>query len=228
MEEDRDMTYGEFVGLVEKLVGMEVLSYDDVFMWFIQKPGADFACPFFYALGADRFMQVLREGMKELPEEKIKEVADACSVKTVIEHIMGKGADALIGLLDFKDAEKSDEDKFGGMVTIAGAIYNQLCGKGLVGKIDSKEEATSAVFGFRVYGGKWIPVLAKLPEGRTARIPDEVQAKFTKYMLGAATDLESGQVKRVPIASVEPDVLEWIEILRDFHLYDGQNAISGG
>ena len=93
--------------------------------------------------------------------------------------------------------------------------------------IDGPEETSTAVFGFRVFNGKWIPVLAKLPSDsdgiRTITVPPEVKDKLEEY----TRKLDVGQVMVTSLSSMDPDVLEFLEITRNPHLYDSQNSLSG-
>ena len=83
--------------------------------------------------------------------------------------------------------------------------------------IDGPEETSTAVFGFKVFNGKWIPVLAKLPSDsdgvRTIKVPPEIKNKLTMLAQG----LNAGEIMRV---SPDPDVLEFLEITRNPHLYE--------
>lgn len=93
--------------------------------------------------------------------------------------------------------------------------------------IDGPEETSTAVFGFKVFNGKWIPVLAKLPSDsdgvRTIRVPPEVADKLSAY----TKRLNTGELMRVDMSSMDSDVLEFLEITRNPHLYDSQNSLSG-
>ena len=93
--------------------------------------------------------------------------------------------------------------------------------------IDGPEETSTAVFGFKVFNGKWIPVIAKLPEDgdgvRAIRIPSNVQEKLSVY----TQKLGIGEFMVSSLSSMDPDVVEFLEITRNPHLYDSQNALSG-
>ena len=81
-------------------------------------------------------------------------------------------------------------------------------------------------FVFKVFNGKWIPVIAKLPEDndgvRTIRIPNDVQEKLSVY----TQKLSTGEFMISSLSAMDPDVVEFLEIARNPHLYDSQNAIS--
>ena len=124
--EDRDMTYGEFVGLLGRLVGLGVLREDDVVMRFIQQPGADFACPFLYAMGGERVTDMIKQNAPGVPDEDVERFVARSSVKSVSDQFRSKYADEAIGLLDFKDASKPEDEKFGGYLTEAGLLHHKL------------------------------------------------------------------------------------------------------
>lgn len=226
MYEDRDMTYGELGNLLGRLIELGVAYENDIFMWFIQQPNADFACPFLYTLQASRFEELVKTHIPEAIPENISNIVKTCSVKAVSERIMSGEVGVLdenIGLLDFKDDSRSADEKFGGIVTIAGTIYNSMREKGFVGKIDNKDEIYSAVFGFRLFDEKWIPILAKIPDGRSLTVPDCVKSWLNEN--GQA--FKPGELMKIQLSSMPPDMLEWLETIRNFRFYDGQNAISG-
>lgn len=108
-----------------------------------------------------------------------------------------------------------------------GLLYHKLQQQGIVGMIDGPEETSTAVFGFKVFNDKWIPVIAKLPEDsdgvRTIRIPSNVQEKLSVY----AQKLSIGEFMVSSLSSMDPDVVEFLEITRNPHLYDCQNSLSG-
>ena len=132
-----------------------------------------------------------------------------------------------IGLLDFKDESKPENEKFGGYLTAAGLLYHKLQQQGLVGIMDGPDEKSTAVFAFKIFNGKWIPVIVKLPEDsdgmRTIRIPNDVQEKLSVYI----QKLNVGEFMVSSLSSMDQDVVEFLEITRNPHLYDSQNSLSG-
>ena len=230
MYEDRDMTYGELVGLLGRLIGLGVLREDDVVMRFIQQQNVDFACPFLYVMRRERVSDMIRQNAPNVPDEDIAQFVANNSVASVSGQIRSRHADKMeenIGLLDFKDKSKPENEKFGGYLTAAGLLHHKLQQQGLVGMIDGPDEKSTAVFGFKVFNGKWIPVIAKLPEdsdgARTIKVPNDVQEKLSVYM----QKLNTGEVMVSSLSAMDPDVVEFLEIARNPHLYDSQNALSG-
>jgi len=215
----RDMTYGEVARLLRRLVGLGVLYDDDAVLEFIQRPGVDFACPFLYVMSAARCREIAAAHVPDLDQAFI----DASSVKSVLKQLDGRSPDEVVGLLDFKDESKTEDEKFGGLLTYAGLLYNDLYRKGLVGKMDDVSEIASSVFVFRLFNGKWIPGLAKVADGRGIKVPDTVRSWVREY----GKDLVAGQVMHVPPSSMDAEMLEWLEITRNFHFYDGQDDLSG-
>lgn len=228
--ESRDMTYGELIGLMERLVGLGVLREDDVVMRFIQQPDVCFACPVLYVMRRERVEELIRQNMPNLPAEDVSPFVEKSSVKNVKAQIAANYAGRLdenIGLLDFKDASKPENEKFGGYLTAVGFLHHKMNQQGLVGIIDGPDEKSTAVFMAKVFNGKWIPVIAKLPDDegnvRKLLVPPEIQSKLAAYMQ------QAGLNKLVPmsLSSLEPDVVEFLEISRNPHLYDGQDTVSG-
>ena len=84
MYEDRDMTYGELVGLLGRLIGLGVLREDDVVMRFIQQQNVDFACPFLYAMRWERVSDMIRQNAPNVPDEDIAQFVANNSVKSVL------------------------------------------------------------------------------------------------------------------------------------------------
>lgn len=225
MHEDRDMTYGELVGLFGRLVELGALREYDVVMRFVQMQGADFACPFLYTMGRERVSGMIKQAAPNVPDEDVARFVEKNSVKSVSDQFGQKPADEAIGLLDFKDASKPEGEKFGGYLTEAGVLHHKLQQQGLAGMIDGPEETSAAVFGFKVFNGKWIPVLAKLPSDsdgvRTIKIPSEVKNKLEEY----TRKLDVGRVMVTSLSSTDPDVLEFLEIARNPRLYEkSENA----
>lgn len=93
--------------------------------------------------------------------------------------------------------------------------------------IDGPEETGTAVFVFKVFNGKWIPMIAKMPEDRsgirTIKIPRDIQEKLSVYM----QRLNVGDVMATSLSAMDPDIVEFLEITRNPHLYDSQNSLSG-
>lgn len=173
---------------------------------------------------------MIRQNAPNVPNEDIAQFVVDNSVKSVSNQIKSRHADSMnenIGLLDFKDESKPENEKFGGYLTAAGLLHHRLQQQGLVGLIDGPNEKSTAVFGFKVFNGKWIPVIAKLPEdsdgARTIRIPRDVQEKLSAYM----QKLNTGEVMVSSLSAMDPNVVEFLEIARNPHLYDGQNSLSG-
>lgn len=83
MYEDRDMTYGELVGLLDRLIGLGVLREDDIVMRFIQQPNVDFACPFLYVMRQERVSDMIRQNASNVPDEDIAQFMANNSVKSV-------------------------------------------------------------------------------------------------------------------------------------------------
>lgn len=81
--EDRDMTYGEFVGLLDRLISLGVLREDDVVMRFIQQQNVDFACPFLYVMQRERISDLIRQNAPNVPDEDIAQFVANNSVKSV-------------------------------------------------------------------------------------------------------------------------------------------------
>ena len=228
--EDRDMTYGELVGLFDRLIDLGVLREDDVVMWFVQQQNVDFACPFLYVMRCERIFDIIRQNAPNVPNEDITQFVVNNSVKSITNQIKSRHADGMdknIGLLDFKDETKPENEKFGGYLTAAGLLHHRLQQQGLVGMIDGPDEKDTAVFAFKIFNCKWIPVIAKLPEDgdgvRTIRIPNDVQEKLSVY----AQKLSTGEFMISSLSSMDPDVVEFLEIARNPHLYDSQNSLSG-
>jgi hypothetical protein len=223
MHKDRDMTYGELTGLLEHLMRLGVLLEDDVVMRFIQMQNVDFACPFLYIMRSERVKELIRQSTAGALDEDIEEFTEKSSVKSVVSQIKSKhfgDIDENIGLLDFKDKSKPEQEKFGGYLTAAGLLHHKMQQAGFAGNIDGPEETDTAVFGFRIFNGKWIPVIAKLPSDsdgvRTIKIPPEVADKLSAY----TKQLKVGELMRMDMSSMDPDVLEFLEITRNPHLYD--------
>jgi len=228
--EDRDMTYGELIGLFDRLMLLGILKDDDVVMQFIQASGVDFACPFLYVMRRERVSDMIRQNAPNVSDEDIEQFVANNSVKSVSGQIKSGHVDKMeenIGLLDFKDESKPENEKFGAYLTAAGLLHHRLQQQGLVGLIDGPDEKSTAVFGFKVFNSKWIPVIAKLPEDsdgvRTIRVPNDVQEKLSVYM----QKLSTGKVMIGSLSAMDPDVVEFLEIARNPHLYDGQNSLSG-
>ena len=228
--EDRDMTYGELVGLFNRLIDLGVLCEDDVVMRFVQQQNVDFACPFLYVMRRERIFDIIRQNAPNVPNEDITQFVVNNSVKSITNKIKSRHADGMdknIGLLDFKDETKPENEKFGGYLTAAGLLHHRLQQQGLVGMIDGPDEKDTAVFAFKIFNCKWIPVIAKLPEDgdgvRTIRIPNDVQEKLSVY----AQKLSTGEFMISSLSSMDPDVVEFLEIARNPHLYDSQNSLSG-
>lgn len=177
-----------------------------------------------------RVSEMIKQNALNVPDGDIKQFTENNSVKAVLEQIKSKYVDKMdtnIGLLDFKDKTKPENEKFGGYLTAAGLLHHRLQQQGLIGMIDGPEETSTSVFGFKVFNGKWIPVIAKLPEdsdgARTIRVPNDVQEKLSVYM----QKLSAGEVMVNSLSAMDPDVVEFLEIARNPHLYDGQNSLSG-
>lgn len=222
--EDRDMTYGEFLGLLERLMLLGVLKEDDVVMRFVQQPNVDFACPFLYTMRRERVSEMVKQNALSVPDGDIEQFTENNSVKAVLEQIKSKYVDKMdtnIGLLDFKDKTKPENEKFGGYLTAAGLLHHRLQQQGLIGMIDGPNETSTAVFGFKVFNGKWIPVLAKLPEDsagvRTIAVPEDIKEKLSVY----SGKLKTGDCMVCSLSAMDPDVVEFLEITRNPHLYDG-------
>lgn len=178
----------------------------------------------------ERVSELIKQNDPNIPDEDIAQFVANNSVKAVLGQIRSRYAvemDKNIGLLDFKDETKPENEKFGGYLTAAGLLHHKLQQQGLTGMIDGPEEKGTAVFGFKVFNGKWIPVIAKLPgdsDGvRTIRIPNDVQEKLSVYM----QKLSTGEVMISSLSAMDPDIVEFLEIARNPHLYDGQNSLSG-
>ena len=178
----------------------------------------------------ERIFDIIRQNAPNVPNEDITQFVVNNSVKSITNQIKSRHADGMdknIGLLDFKDETKPENEKFGGYLTAAGLFYHRLQQQGLVGMIDGPDEKDTAVFTFKVFNGKWIPVIAKLPEDgdgvRAIRIPSNVQEKLSIY----AQKLGIGEFMVSSLSSMDPDVVEFLEITRNPHLYDSQNALSG-
>jgi hypothetical protein len=227
MYKDRDMTYGELTGLIERLIGFGVLLENDVMMRFIQAQGVDFACPFMYVMRSGRVKEIIKQNAPNVPDEDIAKFVENCSMKSVVSQIRTKHAgnmDENIGLLDFKDDSKTEDEKFGGYLTAAGMLHHNLQKENLIGNIDGPAETNTAVFGFRIFNGKWIPVIAKLPSDgdgvRTIKIPSEIKDKLSAY----TQYLKVGELTAMPLSAMDPDVLEFLEITRNPRLYDSVSA----
>lgn len=136
----------------------------------------------------ERIFDMIRQNAPNVPNEDITQFVVNNSVKSITNQIKSRhtdGMDKNIGLLDFKDETKPENEKFGGYLTAAGLLHHRLQQQGLVSMIDGPDEKDTAVFAFKVFNGKWIPVIAKLPEDgdgvRTIRIPNDVQEKLSVY-----------------------------------------------
>ena len=177
----------------------------------------------------ERIFDIIRQNAPNVPNEDITQFVVNNSVKSITNQIKSRHADGMnknIGLLDFKDETKPENEKFGGYLTAAGLLHHRLQQQGLVGMIDGPDEKDTAVFAFKVFNGKWIPVIAKLPEDgdgvQTIRIPNDVQEKLSVY----TQKLSAGEFMISSLSSMDPDVVEFLEITRNPHLYDGQNSLS--
>ena len=223
MLKDIDMTYNELVGLIERLINLGVLQENDVMMRFIQAQGVDFACPFLYVMRSERVKELIRQNAAGASDKDIEEFMEKSSVKSIVSQIKSKhfgDIDENIGLLDFKDKSKPESEKFGGYLTAAGLLYHRMQQSGFVGNIDGPEETSTAVFGFRIFNGKWIPVIAKLPSDssgvRTIKIPPEIMDKLSAY----TQHLKIGELTAMSLSAMDPDVLEFLEITRNPRLYE--------
>ena len=58
---------------------------------------------------------------------------------------------------------------------------------------------------------------------RKIRIPSNVQEKLSVYM----QKLSTGEFMISSLSAMDPDVVEFLEITRNPHLYDSQNSLSG-
>ena len=228
--EDRDMTYGELICLFDRLMLLGILKDDDVVMQFNQAPDVNFACPFLYVMRRERVSDMIRQNAPNVSDEVIAQFVANNSVTSVSDQIKSRHADGMdknIGLLDFKDETKPENEKFGGYLTAAGLLHHRLQQQGLVGMIDGPDEKDTAVFAFKVFNCKWIPVIAKLPEDGDGvlkiRIPNDVQEKLSVY----AQKLSMGEFMISSLSSMDQDVVEFLEIARNPHLYDSQNSLSG-
>ena len=177
----------------------------------------------------ERVSDIIRQNDPNVLDEDIVQFVANNSVKSISDQIKSRHAGKMeenIGLLDFKDKTKPENEKFGGYLTAAGLLHHRLQQQGLVGMIDGPDEKDTAVFIFKVFNGKWIPVIAKLPEDsdgvQTIRIPNNVQEKLSVY----TQKLSTGEVMISSLSAMDPDVVEFLEIARNPHLYDNQNAIS--
>ena len=178
----------------------------------------------------ERVSDMIRQNAPNVHDEDIVQFVANNSVKSISNQIKSRYAGKMeenIRLLDFKDESKPENEKFGGYLTAAGLLHHRLQQQGLVGMIDGPDEKDTAVFTFKVFNGKWIPVIAKLPEDnvgvRTIRIPNDVQEKLSVYI----QKLNVGEFMVSPLSSMDPDVVEFLEITRNQHLYDSQNSLSG-
>ena len=178
----------------------------------------------------ERVSDMIRQNAPNVPDEDIVQFVANNSVKSISDQIKSRHAGKMeenIGLLDFKDESKPENEKFGGYLTAAGLLHHRLQQQGLVGMIDGPDEKDTAVFVFKVFNGKWIPVIAKLPEDgdgvRKIRIPNDVQEKLSVYM----QKLGTGEFMISSLSAMDPDVVEFLEITRNPHLYDSQNSLSG-
>lgn len=231
MLKDIDMTYNELVGLIERLISLGVLQENDVMMRFIQAQSADFACPFMYVMRSERVKEIIKQNAPNIPDEDIAEFVENCSMKSMVSQIRTEHAgnmDENIGLLDFKDDSKPESEKFGGYLTAAGMLHHNLQKENLVGNIDGPDETSTAVFGFRIFNGKWIPVIAKLPSDgdgvRTIKIPPEIMDKLSTY----TQHLKVGELTAMSLSAVDPDILEFLEIARNPRLYDEDGRPADG
>ena len=91
--EDRDMTYGELVGLFDRLIDLGVLREDDVVMRFIQMRDVDFACPFLYTMGRPRVSRMIKHIAPNTPDDKIASLVAKSSVKSVSDQFRRKPAE---------------------------------------------------------------------------------------------------------------------------------------
>lgn len=178
----------------------------------------------------ERVSAMVRQYVPNVTDEDIAQFTANNSVKCVYNKIKSRHADGMdknIGLLDFKDETKPENEKFGGYLTAAGLLHHRLQQQGLVGMIDGPDEKDTAVFAFKVFNCKWIPVIAKLPEDGDGvlkiRIPNDVQEKLSVY----AQKLSMGEFMISSLSSMDQDVVEFLEIARNPHLYDSQNSLSG-
>lgn len=178
----------------------------------------------------ERVSDIIRQNVPNVSNEDIAQFMVNNSVKFISNQIKSRhvnGMDENIGLLDFKDESKPENEKFGGYLTAAGLLHHRLQQQGLIGMIDGPDETSTAVFGFKVFNGKWIPVLAKLPEDpdvtRTIAVPEDIREKLSIYF----GKLKTGDYTVCSLSAMDPDIVEFLEIARNPHLYDGQNSLSG-
>lgn len=178
----------------------------------------------------ERVSEMVKQNALNVPDGDIEQFTENNSVKAILEQVKSKYVDKMdtnIGLLDFKDKTKPENEKFGGYLTAAGLLHHRLQQQGLIGMIDGPDETSTAVFGFKVFNGKWIPVLAKLPEdpvgARTIAVPEDIREKLSVYF----GKLKIGDSTVCSLSAMDPDVVEFLEIARNPHLYDGQNSLSG-
>ena len=77
----------------------------------------------------ERIFDIIRQNAPNVPNEDITQFVVNNSVKSITNKIKSRHADCMdknIGLLDFKDETKPENEKFGGYLTAAGLLHHRL------------------------------------------------------------------------------------------------------
>lgn len=209
----RDMTYAELNEALDKCLELGALFENDVAIEFVQQPNVDFSCPFLVAITSARFKEIMLNVFND-SECAIDDMIANNTFSKFIEnfkHAAHSMNDA-IGLLDFKDDTKPENEKFGGYFTQAGIIYDHMKKDNLVGDITDPSEKGNIVIGFKLFDGKWMPLLLKLPENRPIKVPEDIAKKLK--LSNIASNLKLGEGMCIDMKNFDRDILAWFEMVR--------------
>ena len=71
-------------------------------------------------------LKMIKQVASNTPDDGIASFVAKSSVKSVSDQFRQKPAEEIIGLLDFKDMSKSENEKFGGYLTAMGLLHHKL------------------------------------------------------------------------------------------------------
>ena len=193
MNEERDMTYNELISCIERLINIEALNNDDIFAWFIQPDKNITISPALYVTTKEEVIKVFKTAFPELTEEQIlndqniSNMLNGSTVKKQIEWLRNYSDDPnnMIGLLDYRDTEKPTDKKFGAFFSKFGIIYNELVSTKKIQTIFTEDNPNIAMFVFKIFNDKWIPVIVKNFNNRnnSLKVPENIKIKLELYSI---------------------------------------------
>lgn len=223
MNEERDMTYNELIGCIEQLINIEAINNDDIFAWF-HKPYTNMIYPFLYVTTKEEVIKAFKTAFPEFTEEQIlndqniSNMLNASTIGKQIEWLKTYLDDPnnMIGLLDYKDTEKPADKKFGAFYSKFGIIYDELVSTKKIQTIFTEDNPNIAVFTFKIFNDKWIPVAIKnFNNGNiNFKMPENIKQKLNEFM----GNLKHGEVKAFNFNDMDIELREWFEITRSFKI----------